>query len=173
MAIICREKGGSEVSVDMWALRTQVVRALHKCFLHDTTTERFVDQERFEQVFPVLVQQLEELPAEGSVDVEEAVAACLVQLAVAAGSDTLWRPLNRAVLMVTRASKPRARIAALKVVSKLVAKLREEYLVLLPETLPFLAELMEDPVEEVEGKCQELLQELAELSGEDLQEMLG
>jgi hypothetical protein len=50
---------------------------------------------------------------------------------------------------------------------------REEYLVLLPETLPFLAELMEDPVEEVEAEVQELLAELTELSGEDLKEMLA
>ena len=46
------------------------------------------------------------------------------------------------------------------------------YQVLLPETLPFLAELMEDPVEAVEQACQALLEELQELSGENLQDML-
>lgn len=34
----------------MWALRLEVVDALHKCFLYDTAVERFVDTERFEQV---------------------------------------------------------------------------------------------------------------------------
>jgi hypothetical protein len=64
---------------------------------------------------PALVQQLEELPevvgdgGGGGVGeaVEAAVSACAVQLAVAAGTDTLWRPLSRAVLMCTRSTRVR------------------------------------------------------------------
>ena len=58
-------------------------------------------------------------------------------------------------------------------VRSLAGRLREEFLVLLPETLPFLSELMEDPVEAVEAACQATLAQLAELSGENLQEMLA
>ena len=190
-----RSDSGATAAVDpaaaMWAMRLEVVGALHKCFLYDTAVERFVDTERFEQVMPALVQQLEELPelldeSDGEGEgagagvgggvgqaVEAAVSSCAVQLAVAAGTDTLWRPLSRAVLMCTRSTRVRTRLAALAVIRALAARLREEYLVLLPETLPFLAELMEDPVEAVEAACQATLAELAELSGENLHEMLS
>lgn len=101
-----------------------------------------------------------------------AVVACLSQLAVAAGSDAQWKPLNYALLMATRATEPRTRLLALYGVSQLQARLAEEYLVLLPETLPYLAELLEDGEHEVEAGATELLRRLEKLSGESLAEYL-
>ncbi len=46
------------------------------------------------------------------------------------------------------------------------------YLVLLPETLPFLAELLEDSNPEVEELAQRTAKMLQELSGEDIAEYL-
>lgn len=62
-----------------------------------------------------------------------ATVACLVQMGVTANTDVFWKPLNRAVLMVTRSSSVRSRLLAVEVVAQLVSRLREEYLVLLPE----------------------------------------
>jgi U3 small nucleolar RNA-associated protein 10 len=47
-------------------------------------------------------------------------------------------------------------------------RLGEEFLVLLPETIPFLAELMEDSDESVQATCQELAAEIQKHLGEDL-----
>jgi hypothetical protein len=49
---------------------------------------------------------------------------CMVQLAAAVGSDVLWRPLNRDVLMATRHEAARTRLLALRVTKALVAHLR-------------------------------------------------
>ena len=63
-----------------------------------------------------------------------AAVACLVQMGVTANSDVFWKPLNHRVLMCTRGSATvRAKLLALEVVIQLVGRLREEYLVLLPE----------------------------------------
>ena len=63
-----------------------------------------------------------------------AAVACLVQMAVTANTDVFWKPLNHRVLMSTRGSASvRTRLLALEVVVQLAERLREEYLVLLPE----------------------------------------
>jgi U3 small nucleolar RNA-associated protein 10 len=56
----------------------------------------------------------------------------------------------------------------LQVVSSLVGRLAEEYLVLLPEAIPFLAELMEDTSHAVEARTQELVAQLEAIAGESL-----
>ena len=76
------------------------------------------------------------------------------------------------VLMATRSSEAPRRLQALAVLAGLVERVREEYLVLLPEALPFLAELVEDPEHAVEAATQSLLRRLEELSGESLEHYL-
>ena len=52
------------------------------------------------------------------------------------------------------------------------SRLSEEYLVLLPETIPFLAELMEDDNLEVEALVKRLVKRIEDLSGERLDQYL-
>ena len=59
-------------------------------------------------------------------------------------------------------------MAALEVLSEIVRKLGEDFLPLLPETVPFLAELLEDEEETVEAACQNAVQELEEILGEPI-----
>ncbi|GAB4814939.1 hypothetical protein N2152v2_001985 [Parachlorella kessleri] len=182
---------------DGWRLRFQVVRALHRCFLYDTV--KFLDEPRFERVLPPLVAQLALAPPPAAAAALEAVAGrdpgpeagmdlgeaapeldvmgralvgCLAQLGVTAGSDALWKRLNHEVLMSSRSLEPRTRLLALEAAAQLAARLREEYLVLLPETLPFLAELLEDAEGAVEARAAAVLRWLEELSGESLEEYL-
>lgn len=70
--------------------------------------------------------------------------------------------------MQTRSEKVRTRILGLKIVKFLVENLREEYLVLLPETIPFLGELLEDVEPNVKLFAQEILKEMETMSGESL-----
>lgn len=76
------------------------------------------------------------------------------------------------VLMQTRSEKMRARILGLRIVKYLVENLKEEYLVLLPETIPFLGELLEDVEETVKSLAQEILKEMENMSGESLRDYL-
>jgi U3 small nucleolar RNA-associated protein 10 len=54
----------------------------------------------------------------------------------------------------------------------LLAQVGEEYLILLPECLPFLSELMEDANRDVVAATAEAIRFIEELSGEKLDEFL-
>ena len=72
------------------------------------------------------------------------------------------------VLMVTRSREAAERARALAVVQGVVERVQENYLLLVPEMLPFLSELLEDPDIPIVAQTQQLLKHLEQLSGEDL-----
>lgn len=74
--------------------------------------------------------------------------------------------------MQTRSDKVRTRILGLRIVKYLVENLKEEYLVLLPETIPFLGELLEDVELSVKSLAQDILKEMESMSGESLRQYL-
>lgn len=162
-----------------WNLRMLVISSLHKCFLYDSVG--FLDAAKFQILLkpivsqlvvdpPKTVDQLEDVPSIQQVD--DILVSCLGQMALTAGTDLLWKPLNHEVLMQTRSEKVRARILGLRVVKYLLEHLKEEYLVLLPETIPFLGELLEDSELDVVAQAQEILKSMEDLSGESLSQYL-
>ncbi|XP_012586409.1 PREDICTED: HEAT repeat-containing protein 1 [Condylura cristata] len=147
-----------------------ILNCLYKIFLFDT--QRFVSKERAEALMMPLVDQLENRLG-GEEKFQERVTRqlipCIAQFSVAMADDSLWKPLNYQILLKTRDSSPKVRFAALITVLALAEKLKENYIVLLPESIPFLAELMEDECEEVERQCQKTIQQLETILGEPLQ----
>jgi U3 small nucleolar RNA-associated protein 10 len=101
-----------------------------------------------------------------------AAVGALLAGALSTGSDLSWKPVHHSVLVATRKGGVRGKLLALGLLSRLVASLQEEYLVLLPEALPFIAELLEDPDAAVEGAVQGLVAQLEKVSGESLQQYL-
>ena len=83
-----------------------------------------------------------------------------------------WRTLNTALLLRTRHSSPHVRFAALRCAAALYVRLGLPYLALLPETVPFVAELMEDDNIEVERVCQALIRHIETISGESMENYL-
>ena len=170
------------------------VACVHKACLYDSGG--FIDGARFERLLGALLRALEGAQAEAEAasclgaseraladrielgsrtrlpERTRAAAAALVQLAGAATGDALWKMLNQRVLMLTRAEDGATRLAAIEIVYNLVATLREEYLPMLPETLPFLSELREDSVRAVEARTIDTIKLLEQLSEEDLGEYL-
>ena len=67
-----------------------------------------------------------------------------------------------------RESSAAVRLCALKALHECFNILGEEYLLLLPECLPFLSELLEDSNPEVEAQCRETLKFVEQISGENL-----
>jgi hypothetical protein len=94
-------------------------------------------------------------------------------LVVCLRRDTLWKPVNTAVLMLTRSSFARVRLAGVEVCKALYDNGSNEALVLLPETLPFLSEIMHDDDPEVEAACHNLIKLLEDASGENLETYLA
>nr|XP_036863195.1 HEAT repeat-containing protein 1 isoform X2 [Manis javanica] len=122
-----------------------VLNCLYKIFLFDT--QHFVSKERAEALMMPLVDQLENRLG-GEEKFQERVTKhlipCIAQFSVAMADDSLWKPLNYQILLKMRDSSAKVRFAALITVLALAEKLKENYIVLLPESIPFLAELMED-----------------------------
>ncbi|GAB2286469.1 hypothetical protein Dimus_020868 [Dionaea muscipula] len=175
-----RKKEGSDViALRMWHLRALVLSSLYKCFLYDSSSLKFLDSSNFQVLLKPVVSQLSVKPPaslEGSPEipsvkeVDDLLVSCVGQMAVTAGSDLLWKPLNYEVLMQTRNEMVRSRILGLRIVKYLVENLKEEYLVLLAETIPFLVELLEDVELPVKTLAQDILKELESMSGEDLKQ---
>ncbi|NWI16941.1 HEAT1 protein, partial [Crypturellus soui] len=161
----------SENSTEKSCLLLQfTMDCLHKLFLFDT--QNFLSKERAETLMMPLVDQLENMLG-GDEKFQERVTAhlipCIAQFAVAMADDSLWKPLNYQILLKMRHTSPKVRFAALLALLEVAGKLKENYLVLLPESIPFLAELMEDECEEVEHQCQKTVQQLEVILGESLQ----
>ncbi|XP_021285623.1 uncharacterized protein At3g06530 isoform X2 [Herrania umbratica] len=173
--------GNHMLSLKSWHLRALILSSLQKCFLHDTGRLKFLDSSNFQVLLKPIVSQLviepptsiEEHPDTPSVkEVDDLLVGCIGQMAVTAGTDLLWKPLNHEVLMQTRSEKMRARVLGLRIVKQFLDNLKEEYLVLLAETIPFLAELLEDVELPVKSLAQDILKEMETMSGESLREYL-
>ncbi|XP_010486163.1 PREDICTED: uncharacterized protein At3g06530-like [Camelina sativa] len=164
-----------------WHLRALVLSSLKNCFLHDTGSLKFLDANNFQVLLKPIVSQLvveppsslKEHPHVPSVEeVDELLVSCIGQMAVASGSDLLWKPLNHEVLMQTRSENLRSRILSLRSVKQMLDNLKEEYLVLLAETIPFLGELLEDAELSVKSLAQDIIKQMEEMSGESLTQYL-
>lgn len=147
-----------------------VLDCLHKIFLYDT--QRFLSKERADALMGPLVDQLENMLGGDQVYQQRVIqhlVPCVGQFSVALADDTQWKTLNYQILLKTRHADSKVRFSALLMLMELASKLKENYMVLLPETIPFLAELMEDECEEVEQQVQKVVQEMENILGEPLQ----
>jgi U3 small nucleolar RNA-associated protein 10 len=171
-----------------------ITAALKNCFQYDR--QSFIDASRFELIMPVLVDQLDATllvlsndddhstdtiaaiaPTTTTVShaeyIENTLSPCIAHLAAAAGKDTLWKPLVNAVLMKTRHSSSAIRLGAIQVLQKCFVIVGEEFLVLIPECLPFLSELMEDASQPVEQATRTLIKYIEDVLGESVESYLS
>ena len=101
------------------------------------------------------------------------VVKCMVALASAAGDEQLWKPLNHAVLQpCSNESRSEVRKAGVLCLLALIRSVGEEFMILIPECLPVLSELLEDTDEEIAGLAQDCISHSEELLGESLQDSL-
>ncbi|XP_071318828.1 HEAT repeat-containing protein 1 isoform X2 [Trachinotus anak] len=161
----------SDRAVEKSSLLLQyVLDCLHKIFLYDT--QRFLSKERADALLSPLVDQVENTVGGEQVyqqRVTRHLVPCVGQFSVALADDSQWKTLNYQILLKTRHSDAKVRFSSLLMLMELASKLKENYMVLLPETIPFLAELMEDECEEVEQQVQKVIQEMENILGEPLQ----
>jgi len=154
------------------------ISCLYQCFTTTTTTD-FLTPGRFHSIMPPLLSLLTPIPPllhhhwdQYNRVVEEVVVPCIGRLAEAAGRDVLWKPMNHHLLMKTREKEWQGRRAALLSLHECFVVVGEEYLVMLPESISFLSELLEDDVTEVEKCARRTVKFIEELSGESLDSYL-
>jgi U3 small nucleolar RNA-associated protein 10 len=68
-----------------------------------------------------------------------------------------------------RSDDAKTRLAAVKTERSLTEKLGEEWLAMVPEMLPFVAELLEDDDEDVEKEARAWVKKVEEVLGESLE----
>lgn len=86
--------------------------------------------------------------------------------------DNMWQKLNFTLLMKTRSEHWQTRLAVLSVIENLFDKMRERYLVILNDTIPFISELLEDEDERVELAAKRIVLRIEQLTGESINEYL-
>lgn len=147
-----------------------VLRTLHAVFLYDN--HKFVNKDRFEVLMQPLVDQLENTLG-GEEELErrnnDVVTPTIVQFAVATADDSLWKQLNYQILLKMKHNSPNIRLISLNCLKEMVVKLGVDYLPLLPETIPVLAELLEDEEENIEKACRKAVQEMEKILGEPIE----
>jgi len=101
------------------------------------------------------------------------VVNCITALAAGAGNEQLWKPLNHAILNACgNESRGEVRKAGVTALLSVLQTIGEEYMVLLPECLPVLSELLEDGDEDVCGLAKECVKLGEDLLGESLDDSL-
>ncbi|XP_076648122.1 HEAT repeat containing 1 homolog l(2)k09022 [Halictus rubicundus] len=147
-----------------------ILLTLYRVFSYDA--HNFVNQERVETLAQPIVDQLENTMGgreEYEKRASELVVPCIAAFANAIADDSLHKQLVYQTLLKTRHAKPHVRSAALNALVEIVRKLGEDFMPLLPETIPFLAELLEDEDEATEKCAQNAVRTLEEILGEPLQ----
>ncbi|CAF0714899.1 unnamed protein product [Brachionus calyciflorus] len=148
-----------------------IIDTLANVFLNDTQ-RTFVNKERFNVLMEPLIDQIEnEIEFDDyMVFIKKHLGPCIANLAsCTVNEDALLRKFNYQLLLKTKHNSVQVRLASLDVLNMFCKKVGDVYNTYLSETVPFLAELMEDPVEEVEDKVQYVIKELEDMLGESLQ----
>ncbi|XP_054745117.1 HEAT repeat-containing protein 1 homolog [Anastrepha obliqua] len=162
------------IDVDVEALTTDIVKVilntLYTIFLHNS--KDFINSHRFDLLMQPLVDQLENRLVLENEELQQSLQSCLAQMAAAVSNDVMWKQLNYQVLMKTRTNVPEVRILSFNCCLEIARKLGEDFTSLLPETVPFVAELLEDENQRVEKNTRKAVQELENILGESLQSYL-
>ena len=126
-----------------------------------------MNRERYNELYPLLVALVPRVASERG-DVHRLFVDAVGELMVCVSNDAWWKPFNFELLMQTRSPNPAIRLVVVEVLIRLYALLESDYLILLPETVPFLAELTEDDDSDVERKTAELVKMIEAVLGHSL-----
>ncbi|KAL5263147.1 hypothetical protein ACHWQZ_G008532 [Mnemiopsis leidyi] len=145
-------------------LATFALKTLYNMLRYDTSNS-FITADRFETLLPVLLDLIS-LP-----DITH-LSPALAQLPVAANSDRLWKQYNFQLLNLSKSLLPAVRQNVVAVYKEFVVKLGQDYSVLLPDSLPFIAELLEDSDPIVEERTHLVVKAIEDITGESIDQYL-
>lgn len=170
-------KSEDAASTTLLPLCRHVVECLDLCFKHDRNG--FVDSTKYDGIMTPLIDQLDAVILQDEQEENlksytmEAVAPCLAHLASAVNNDVMWKPLVQNIFIKTRNTNPAVRLAALRSIELCFSTVGEDFLAVLPDSLPFLSELMEDEDPEVEGVTHRLIKYIEDVLGESVESYLS
>lgn len=161
-------------TVDDAPLWTEVQTSIAKSAQYDEGG--FWNAARAARAVPVLIQQLD-IVATGTMStglVQNAVATSVTSIARAVGEEGVLKGLNRDLLDVARrASSTAVAMAAVSVLQHFWTEVGDDLLALVPETAPFLSELLGNPNPEVVEATQDLVRVIEKVLGEPMDQYLS
>ena len=80
------------------------------------------------------------------------------------------KELTVEILIFSKNSSPKVRFASLLTLDSLFHHIKEGFLEVLPDTVPYLAELLEDESAEVEQQCQVVISTIENILGDSIQQ---
>jgi U3 small nucleolar RNA-associated protein 10 len=142
--------------------------ALEESFEHDQD-DFWQSPSHFETICMPLLSRISKSHSNILVD---SVIPTITALAATTNSQDHHKAINSKILQLMRNDMRDTRLAAVKCEQALTERLGEEWLVLLPEMLPFITELLEDDDGEVEKESRRWIKRVEEILGESLEGML-
>eukprot|EP01126_Amoeba_proteus_P061296 TRINITY_DN8211_c0_g1_i7.p1 TRINITY_DN8211_c0_g1~~TRINITY_DN8211_c0_g1_i7.p1 ORF type:complete len:251 (-),score=47.97 TRINITY_DN8211_c0_g1_i7:143-895(-) len=151
-----------------------ILQSLTSCFIHDSGSS-FMNAKIFEKLLAPLcsvLDRVEPTKEEYCETIQQYLVPCLGHLTVVLGHEDLWKSLNHQVLLRTRSENSSVRWASLCVIHGFYLRQGESFLPLLPESMQFIYELMEDEDPEVEALTGKLKKTLEDILGKEAFEEL-
>ena len=99
----------------------------------------------------------------------DTMEVCVGHLASSTDDETQWKYLNYQVLLYVRHNSYKIRLRVLQIVSIFLDKKGENYLAVLPDSVPLMAEALEDDDPRVEKECKKLLKKMEEIFGHSVE----
>lgn len=145
-----------------------IVSTLSNVFKYDTIN--FTTKERFEIIMNPLIDLLEAVDLKDYNNVcQKYVIPCISNLIAAVTDDTLWKDINCQIMLKARHRLPEVRSICIDTTLAVAERLGENFLPLLPDSIPFLAELMEDEQEDIEQKTRKAIQQMEKYVNEPIE----
>ncbi|EDR21803.1 bap28, putative [Entamoeba dispar SAW760] len=146
------------------------IELLQTLFQNDNSN--FVDSQKVEQLLPTvnLIDLMHNCYKEEDdyFDfITKRLSPCLCQFALCVPNQVCWKPLNHQLLIQTQHTDSIVRLAALHCMIHLWDTIAADIVYLLPETLPYLTDLMEDTNQEVVEAAKEFAQIVQKHLGAD------
>lgn len=132
-------------------------------------SQKFINEFRFNILMEPIVDLVENHLVTRNTTLKTVLCDTIIELGVVVADDTLWKKLNLYLLEKTRRDDVELKIFVLTTSVELARRLGEDYAQLVPETIPFFAEMMESDIDEVVAATQGALKSLEKIVGEDLQ----
>ncbi|XP_060853009.1 HEAT repeat-containing protein 1 [Rhopalosiphum padi] len=158
----------SNNNVEKTLLIQSIVSTLSNVFKYDTIN--FTTKDRFEIIMSPLVDILEAVDLEDYNNIcQNYVIPCISNLIAAVTDDTLWKDINCQIMLKARHRLPEVRSICIDATLAVAERLGENFLPLLPDSIPFLAELMEDEQEDIEQKTRKAIQQMEKYVNEPIE----
>lgn len=158
----------SNTKVEKTLLIQSIVSTLSNVFKYDTIN--FTSKDRFELIMIPLVDILEAVDLEDYNNIcKNYVIPCISNLIAAVTDDTLWKDINCQIMLKARHRLPEVRSICIDTTLAVAERLGENFLPLLPDSIPFLAELMEDEQEDIEQKTRKAIQQMEKYVNEPIE----